>query len=70
MPDERKFLTQRKVGILIPHQNTAKVRMSFKFDAEHVVGLALVPVRSSPKGQRPLAWWSSISLAQALATRT
>ncbi len=38
------------VGIAIPHQDAAQVGMPGELDAEHIEGLALVPVGPGPQG--------------------
>src|SRR5262245_49297231 len=45
---ERKLLAERMVGVVVRHQDAPEVGMTREDDAEHVVGLALVPLRGGP----------------------
>src|SRR5260370_24723954 len=45
---QRKFLSQRKERISVPHQNAAQIGMAVELDSHHVVNLALVPIRGRP----------------------
>src|SRR5687768_14392098 len=45
-PAQWKILPQRKsLLVRLPHENTAQVRMTLESNAEHVVALALQPIR-------------------------
>ena len=51
LPASGKILAQREIGIALPHQDAAQVRMPAKANAHHVVNLPLVPIGRPPDGR-------------------
>ena len=43
-----KILSQGKIGITVPHQDSSEIRMIGEPDSHHVEYLAFVPIRTFP----------------------
>src|SRR6266481_4982884 len=45
---QRKILSQGKIGIAVPHQDSSEIRVISEPDSHHVEYLAFVPIRTFP----------------------